>query len=286
MRLRDVVRTYFDVVQEAGDEWVIRCPHPDHQDSKPSASVNVVKGLWCCYSCGAAGSVRRTLEGVNIFYAEPSLEDQLTELDELLLDPTPTYYLEAWLDQFDAGGKYIHSYWQERGFSKETVKEFRLGYDLESDCVTYPMRDPTGRVLGVVRRRLDSGQPKYKYPHGVKKTGLLFNYHNVGGGKTLVLCEGAIDVIALHDAGVGAVGIYGSSLHDEQVGLLNRLPVTSVVCCFDNDKAGIKATDYVMGLSSLRPLVRKAQIPVEYNDIAEVPVHLRSGIIEKAEVFL
>jgi hypothetical protein len=41
--------------RKAGDEWVARCPLPDHEDRRPSFTVNVERNLWFCHGCARGG---------------------------------------------------------------------------------------------------------------------------------------------------------------------------------------------------------------------------------------
>lgn len=220
----------------SGDERPFLCPV--HGDSRPSASVNIIKKKWFCYTCGARGG----LTGEDAL-----LEPDYDVMREWFAKKTEEkrVYPESWLARYTAGS--VHSYWANR-VGEAAARHFQLGWDVESDRLTYPLRDPGGGVLGVVRRRgpdVDPGRggrgaPKYLYPAGVDVGSLLFNYdqqqHDV-----LVLVEGALDAIALWRVGVHAVAIYGARLSDEQVRLIARCDPHTVVTAYDNDDAGWQA---------------------------------------------
>lgn len=205
---------------------------PVHGDSRPSASVNTMKGVWYCYTCGAKGG----LTG----------EDALVEPDYLQMRiwfekkmEEGRVYPESWLQRWTTVPE--HHYWKERGFSSEAVRHFRLGWDPERGAATYPLRDPAGAVLGVVRRNLtDDGGPKYLYPQGVDVGRLLFNY-SPGATRSVVLVEGALDAVAAWDVGVEAFAIYGSRFSDHQRNLVYRCEPDVIYTAYDNDDAGWKA---------------------------------------------
>src|SRR3954471_2388826 len=143
---------------------------PEHGDSRPSASVNIMKGKWYCYTCHAHGE----LNGEALL-AEPDYLSMKIWLDQKLEEDR--VYPESWLNQYDAG--VIHPYWHER-VGDLAARRFRLGTDPNRDAVTYPLRGPCGEVLGVVRRNLGSSEgPKYVYPRGIDVGRLLFNYQAV-----------------------------------------------------------------------------------------------------------
>ena len=245
MSARDQVNAQFRVARWMGDEALVPCPHPDHDDQNPSASINVAKRLWVCYSCGQGGSLERLL-GKRV--ADPAVEDLLTELATTLagFESVDHGYPESWLDQFDAGG--THPYWLGRGLSDDVCQQFRLGYDPDTRMVTYPLRGPTGAVLGVVRRATDNlTLPKYRYPDHAPVSKTMFGYHLVQHGVSdIVVTEGALDALAMWDVEVPAVAQLGSSLSHEQMTLLRKLSPRSITFAYDQDRAGAKALKRVL----------------------------------------
>lgn len=245
MRLREQISSQFSVARWIGDEAIVSCPHPDHEDRNPSAAINVRKRLWTCYSCGRGGTIESLLEGR---VADEAVEDILMEISTQLAgyDDVERGYPESWLDQFDFGG--VHPYWLERGLSEDVCAEFRLGYDLDTGAVTYPLRGPSGAVLGVVRRTIDDRPgPKYRYPDHAPVSKTLFGYYKTRfGALDVVLAEGALDALAMWDVGYVALAQMGARLSNEQVELLRRLNPTSITLAYDQDPAGSKAVSRVL----------------------------------------
>jgi DNA primase len=201
--------------------------HPDHN---ASASVNVDKGLWICYACGAKGRVDDHVEN-------PDYATLPKRIERTLAEP-PQPYPESWLDLFDYGP--VHPYWLGR-FNEETCRHFRLGYDPSVGKPCYPLRYEDGSVAGLVYRSIDGSEPKYKYPWGIDVTKLLFNYEPTLADEVW-LVEGAADAMALWECGIQDVhAIYGSELKVAQVELLLPREPERVVLAFDQDNAGMKA---------------------------------------------
>jgi len=199
---------------------------PEHGDSRPSASVNIVKGKWFCYTCHAHGDLTGEARLI-----EPDYETTKLWIDRKLA--TGKVYPESWLNRWDAGP--VHPYWVGR-VGEAAARVFRLGTDPEANAVTYPLRDPTGAVLGVVKRSLGADW-KYRYPLGVDVSRLLFNY-TPDHREAVVLVEGALDAISLHNVGVHAFAIYGSRLSEAQVMLIRKIDPEYIYTCYDLDDAG------------------------------------------------
>ena len=114
--------------------------------------------------------------------------------------------------------------------------------------VMFPIRDRRGRTISFGGRIMGDGQPKYV---NGPETALFSKRRNlyaldlaregVRGGAALVVVEGYMDVIALHQAGFsGAVAPLGTALTEEQLAELWRLS-PSPILCFDGDAAGARA---------------------------------------------
>ncbi len=112
--------------------------------------------------------------------------------------------------------------------------------------VMFPIRDRRGRVISFGGRTLGDGQPKYL---NGPETALFSKRRNLyaldlaraARGAAIVVVEGYMDVIALHQAGfTGAVAPLGTALTDEQLEELWRLTPAPVLC-FDGDAAGARA---------------------------------------------
>lgn len=245
---------------------------PVHGDTRPSASVNVLKGVWVCYSCGAKGTLDTVLTENQQMDA---LEEMLKDRSDLIQRKT---YTESWLNQFDSGP--VHPYWLSR-FSSAAITQFRLGFDPAHEAVTYPLRSPSGSVLGVVRRSLtqDSG-PKYQYPLGVNVSDLLFNY-STDAREVVYLVEGALDAVACWEAGVEAFAIYGSRFSARQLELVVRTGAFDVVCVFDQDEAGESAYRQVLEMAKGRFVHRMSWDRALGKDIDELDLMTRLDQFEK-----
>ena len=127
--------------------------------------------------------------------------------------------------------------------------------------VMYPIIDLRGNVIAFGGRILGDGKPKYlntsDTPVFRKSSGLFaMNFAKNSANGQLILAEGYMDVIALHQAGfTNAIATLGTALTAEQARLMARY-AKEVVICYDADGAGQKATARAI------PILREAGLEV------------------------
>lgn len=138
----------------------------------------------------------------------------------------------------------------EAGVVKKGNKGF---YDIFRNRVMTPIIDVRGNVIAFGGRVLDDSKPKYINTGDTlvyKKTNELFalNFAKDSGNDTLILCEGYMDVIAMHQAGfTNAIAGCGTALTNEQVRLISRY-AREVILAYDADEAGQKALNKAISL--------------------------------------
>lgn len=158
-------------------------------------------------------------------------------------------------DSWDSLLKYM----RQKGFSNNELYEADLAkksvkdnntryYDNFRNRVIIPIIDLRGNIIAFGGRVLDSSLPKYintsdtliyKKSHGV----FALNFAKNGNVGKLILSEGYMDVIALHQAGfTNAVASLGTALTDDQAMLISRY-CNEIVISYDSDEAGRKATE-------------------------------------------
>ncbi|MBR3845869.1 MAG: DNA primase [Clostridia bacterium] len=128
-------------------------------------------------------------------------------------------------------------------------------YDYFRNRVIFPIIDVTGNIIGFGGRVMDDSKPKYLNTSdtpGFKKSKNLFalNYAKNHCSEHLILCEGYMDVIALHAAGFeNAVATLGTALTQEQARMMTKY-TKKVVLLYDSDDAGQRATDRAIKILS------------------------------------
>lgn len=149
---------------------------------------------------------------------------------------------------------------QDKGFTLAELSSAALirmsekgSFDQFRNRVIFPIIDLRGAVIAFGGRILGDGKPKYlnsaDTPVFKKSNGLFaLNIAKATRRKQLVLCEGYMDAIAIHQAGFdNAVATLGTSLTPEQARLIARY-TAEVVICYDSDEPGQRATERAAAL--------------------------------------
>ena len=153
-------------------------------------------------------------------------------------------------NSFDLFSKYMLS----KGYTyDELVAGFLCGkndkgryYDAFRNRIMFPIIDVSGNVIAFGGRVMDDSKPKYKNSSDTpvfKKSRNLFalNFARHNCQDALILCEGYMDVIAMHAAGFeNAVATLGTAITSEQARMMSRY-TKKVIISYDADEAGQKA---------------------------------------------
>ena len=147
----------------------------------------------------------------------------------------------------------LYRYLKSKGYEDELLKdtglvtiEERGARDKFWNRVMFPIMDVNSRVIGFGGRVLGDGEPKYlNSPETMlfDKSRNLYglNYARTSRKKYMMLCEGYMDVISMHQAGyTNAVASLGTALTEQHAALLKRY-TDQVILTYDSDGAGVKA---------------------------------------------
>lgn len=148
----------------------------------------------------------------------------------------------------------LYKYMKSKGVSDELLKESGLVnvdekrgmYDKFWNRVIFPIMDVNNRVIGFGGRVMGDGKPKYLNSPETKVFDKSRNLYGLNVARTarkkyLLVCEGYMDVISLHQAGFkNAVASLGTALTEKHAALLRRY-TEEVILTYDSDEAGIRA---------------------------------------------
>ncbi len=158
-------------------------------------------------------------------------------------------------------GATLVQYLKQKGFEDMLIKEAGLANHTERsglvsqfwNRVMYPIFDIHGKVIGFGGRVMGDGEPKYlnspETPVFDKRRNLYgMNFARTAKSGNIILCEGYMDVIAMHQAGfTQAVASLGTAFTPEQANLLRRY-TDNVLLAYDSDGAGTKAALKAIGI--------------------------------------
>ncbi|MBP1737482.1 MAG: primase [Oscillospiraceae bacterium] len=172
----------------------------------------------------------------------------------------------------------------ERGYEKRDLLDAGLAvtnktgglYDKFRNRLMLPVIDLRGDVIGFTSRVMDNSTPKYLNTPETelfRKRSILYglNYAKTTKRPNLILVEGNIDVITLHQAGFdNAVATMGTALTEEHARMLAKYS-KELVICYDNDPAGKDATQRALAILKHAEFnVRVLQLPMRRNETGEL----------------
>ena len=257
----------------------IRCPF--HDDGSPSLHV-YEDGGWKCFGCGLSGDV---LSFVGYFFFgtqyDPSIHfiDVIDKLGALEIAPLPPRTtrpkparpkLKISLEQITQWHETMpikrFEYWFSRGLASYTQSEFLLGWDGQRYTIPALYRYIP---FGVKRRKADDvddgNEAKYTSIYG-SHVG-IFNSDILLDAEQIVICEGEIDTMLLHQHGIRAVSSTGGagSWKAEWAKFFTHIP--EVFTLYDNDNAGRT------GAMKIQASIRRAKVltlPDGVKDVGEL----------------
>lgn len=267
----------FHIFRNNGDNIQTNCPfHKNGQERKPSFGVNGEIDKCHCFSCGWAGTIEEMISELYGYQDEgkfgkrwlikrfntveietrPNIMEGFNGRNNITIrnnndihrfkqhiqgDKSSEQYsgeiTEEELDKY----RYIHPYMYERKMDDRVIEIFDVGYDKETECITFPIRDKNGNCLFIARRSVNT--KFFSYPQGVEKPlyGLYELYQLDEFPKEIYICESMIDAITIWThCDKYAVALNGLG-NDLQFSQLNNLPNRTFILATDNDSAGIKA---------------------------------------------
>jgi DNA primase len=175
----------------------------------------------------------------------------------------------------DRYGSGLYKYLKAKQYSDELLKQSGL-FNVDErrgmsdkfwNRVIYPIMDINSRVIGFGGRVMGDGKPKYLNSPETRifdKSRNLYGLHiaRKSRRKNLIICEGYMDVIAMHQAGfTNAVASLGTALTSQQCSLMKRF-TNEVLVIYDSDGAGVKAA-----LRAI-PLLREAGLSTKVIDLS------------------
>lgn len=242
MNVEDLLKNKNLEFRPSGNDFLVECLSPDHEDSNPSMRIDRITGVFHCLSCGFGGNIYKYFD-VNVSLIDNKALLLKSKIRKLYTPEVP----------FPAGFEPVLKVF--RDISVETLKHFEAFKhgDFE-DRIVFPIRDDSDKVVGFQARHIYSdADPKYIfYPKDMKVD--LFPYKAKPINNSIILVEGFFDMLNLFDKGLtNVVTTFGTGFgqtkkHRTQQQNIERLlnfklrGVSKIYIMYDGDKAGREAT--------------------------------------------
>jgi DNA primase len=210
VRIEEVVGDFI-TLKRRGANMLGNCPF--HNEKTPSFTVSPAKGIYKCFGCGVAGdSVKFIIEhehktypealrylaekySIEIEESEAPSDKQIEEKNErdslyIVSSFAQRFYSEQLLET-EEGQNIGLTYFKERGFSKETIERFQLGYSPEKGDALVKASEAQGYLVEYLQKA-GLASDKYDRPYDFFRGRVMFTIHNfmgkvVGfGGRTLL----------------------------------------------------------------------------------------------------
>lgn len=251
--------------------------HKNGQERKPSMGISKKDGVCHCFTCGKVAGLPEAIsysfgqeqDLTGSFGWQWLLKNFLTiEVEErkdvdidysrnnsLHDNRTVNYVSEEELDKY----RFYHDYMWKRKLTPEVVELFDIGYDKETNCITFPNRDVNGNCLFVARRSVST--KFFNYPSDVEKPVYgLYELEKISKHwdyrvcalerksqlskifkiDEIIICESMLDALTCWVYGKYAVALNGLGTQ-KQFTILRNLECRKFILATDMDEAGQRA---------------------------------------------
>lgn len=244
---------YLRIRNNKGDNISITCPfHKDGKETHPSCYVynsndndEITFGTYHCFTCGEQGPLYKLvakvlsisfedakywlIENFSSTFVSEKVYLEPIELSRNIIKPTGLD--KSILDDY----KYLHPYQFYRGLDESTIKTFSVGWNPNTDSITFPVWDEFGNLVGITERHTKS--KRFYIPTGMDKPVYLLNFIKKWNITDVIVCESQINTLTCWSWGFPAIGLIGTG-SKAQYEILKRSGIRTYHLAFDGDIAG------------------------------------------------
>ena len=271
---------------DKNDHVAITCPfHKNGQERRPSCFVytktddpDLPYGTVHCFTCGRGTTLPYLVGyclGGNVELGNDWLEERFGDTFIVTEDYLPPIELdkksedknfldENILNQY----AFYHPYMFKRKLTNEVINKFKIGYDKNTDCITFPIWDEKGNLVSISRR---STKKKYfKLENNIGKPIYLLNFIKAENITTVYVVESQINALTLWSWGMPAIALLGTG-SKAQYEILRNSGIRNYILCFDGDLAGKKGEKRFIENMRKNVIVSVKEIPAgkDVNDLTE-----------------
>ena len=244
----------FHKIKEKGDNVICTCPfHKEGMERKPSMNVycgdseSVQYGTAHCFTCGYKAHLPKFIADI--------FEEPLQFGEEWLLDRFAGDFVEESINlpelSFEPkqkNNKIIdpnilnqynvkHPYMYQRGLTDDIIDYFKIGYDKQTDCITFPVWDEKNNLVAITKRSVSTKQ--FYIPEDLEKPVYLLNVIKALNMTVVAVCESQLNTLNCWKYGLPAVGLFGTG-SQHQMDILKKSGIRHFILLFDGDEAGRK----------------------------------------------
>lgn len=292
-------------IRDTPENIMVSCPyHKNGQERRPSAGIKKSDGTFHCFACGEVHTLPEVISycfgNVDEFgnfgwnwllknFVSISVEERKPldlQFNRKKITVAPKNFIgEQELDSY----RYTHQYMYKRKLTDEIIELFDIGYDKDTECITFPVRDVNGNCLFVARRSVNT--KFFNYPQGAEKP--LYGLYELNATRSvnghpvhilpnfpneIIICESMIDALTCWVYGKYAVALNGLG-NDLQFKQLRELPCRKYILATDNDSAGMKARKRIRN-NVRNKLITEYKFPPNRKDINDLTKEEFDNLIE------
>ncbi|MGM7682838.1 toprim domain-containing protein [Cytobacillus sp. Hm23] len=257
MKTDNRYNTYaFTKARKSGGNIMFCCPF--HEETNPSAGLRLdYPYTFNCFGCNHSTNLQQLITYVVGFNSELQGEHLLKNYIKTSMEERKPINIERILD--DRGqdrkvglheqdiNKYFGkrpAYLYNRGFNDRTLNKYEIGFDQETNSITFPIRTSRGDIRFIKRRFIS--KKKFLNKSGIDKKDIVYGLYYINQSPKIVeeifLNESETDTLSCYQAGIPAGALLGSTLFKDQVFELLKSGMKTVNLFFDNDKQGVECT--------------------------------------------
>lgn len=270
LELSDRGKNRFETIRRRGNQVMTNCPfHNGGQERKPSFGISDM-GECHCFACGwASTTFTRFVSAVLDVYDDGTygrtwllgrtagiadsrrdLNLQFNRYDNTITQKT--IISEEELDSY----RYTHPYMYHRHLDDKVIEMFDVGYDMQRQCLTFPIKDIDGDVIFVATRSVKG--KFFTLPPSIQKPVYGAYLFTSGRYTEAVIVESILNALTCWRYGIPAVALMGTG-SSSQYEILRKLPVKSYILGLDPDEAG------QAGCQRLKTALRGYKLLYKYN---------------------
>lgn len=244
----------FNKIKELPSDIMVSCPfHKDGQERKASCGLRKEDGYMHCFTCGQSLSLTQMISrcfgvddlgqyGLNWLknnFLGDVLQERNIDLDisRKYKNKHNNFISDKELEQY----RYYHPYMYKRRLNDKIINMFDVGFDTNTNCITFPVRDENGNCLFIARRAVD--YKYFNYPSNVEKPVYgLYELKKYGKNvDNVIVCESIINCLTCWVYGKYAVALNGTGTR-YQYEQLRKINCRKLVLGLDPDSAGRKGS--------------------------------------------